>query len=67
MKKLLLVSSALLVFALSSLVMSCNPKTKDKVQNQTSNNEGTAIKHGGPDQAKMDSLKAAKTKAKQKN
>ncbi len=62
MKKLLLASS-LVVLAFG---WSCNSKTTSKAQTEEVTTEGTVIHTpGSENQAKLDSLKALKTKGKQ--
>lgn len=72
MKKLLLAAS---LFSLVVLFYACNRNTgtttngeEVKMEEAKPKVETTKVvkEHGGPDQAKLDSLKAAKTKAKKK-
>lgn len=73
MKKLLLASS-LVIVTVTMLLFACQQKTgsktvKEEVKMEEAKpemdaDEGKVVNHGGPDQAKLDSLKAAKTKAK---
>jgi len=62
MKKLLLVSSLFLfVFA-----WSCNPKPSQNTTKEDMTTDDKVIHHGSENQAKLDSIKAAKNAAKRK-
>ncbi len=65
MKKLLLVSSLFLVVAVCA--WSCNQKPGSKTKQDELTKEDKVIHHGSEDQAKLDSIKAAKNKAKGNN
>ncbi len=63
MKKLLLVGS----LAILSLALSCQRKSGAQQDGQQKVSEDVVvIKHGDPEQAKLDSMVEAKTKAKRK-
>jgi len=70
MKKLLFASS---VFLIALFVIACNPKANKNMSEEEKNDpkeaEATspkAIEHNAPDQAKIDSVKAAKAKLRDK-